>query len=153
MKKNRTIHGEPTNYSEPANCDSPIPPARPSFTHSAAKNGETIQASERIMPIDLPSKSRAVVITLRAAPLALLINARKLFGSRSPYRMLRLSLYTHCKNISTLWFINSKFVSLRDPLASHTFNILDFFSNKYIKIKTQNWRNERNAELSRYLTK
>lgn len=46
------------------------------------------------MPIDLTSKSRAVVILLRTAPLALLINARKLLGSRSPYRMLRLSLFT-----------------------------------------------------------
>lgn len=35
-KKNRTIHNEPTNYSEPANSDFPPLPSYPSFRPSFA---------------------------------------------------------------------------------------------------------------------
>jgi hypothetical protein len=44
------------------------------------------------MPIDLPSKSRLLVIPLPAAPLALLINARKLFRMSQHFFQLSLSL-------------------------------------------------------------
>lgn len=53
----RKIGRSTANQQIIPNRRTPIPPnprlRLPSFTHSAAKNGKTIQASERIMPIDL----------------------------------------------------------------------------------------------------
>lgn len=96
------------------------------------------------MPIDLPSKSRAVVISFHTAPLALLINARKLLGSRSPYRMLRLSLFAvYAVRIDRfdLSVVNFSYFHLRDySLAVHLISWISVCSSshKYIKVKTIN---------------